>query len=482
MHAIINVPANMKIAIRTMCGFTSEGRCYPKLCYLPLPAERASSFIASGVFLFIYRELKEREEKMIKVTGRKLYIPQSDKILGFQGDNLCETRHFLITDNNISVLSFKLDVLEYDCCIDLEKEKTETGVLLTWQITSGITQNGGMLNVQLRGFNTENELVWHSEIETFFVGDSVNASKKIENVALTEFEQIEKRATLAKNEAIDYALIAKEHLQSCEDVRDECGEYAKECEENVSVFSGVLDIHKNDEDNPHKVTAQQVGAYSTSEIDVALGTKANDYDLYTHKVDRSNPHGVTAGQVGAYTKEETNGIVNLAVSNSERSINEKLSKKADIEHTHREALAELKNIPLTKLFEDGVLTYVENASMPGETKITDNKISAYGADITINYSGYAEFDISSTVSDLKIDGIATNTYSFKGYLEEGISFSVTLGDATLNWYQRTFSGGFMSGEDKEKLDTLSESVGNIDTALDELHAYAQGLISGGASE
>jgi hypothetical protein len=44
------------------------------------------------------------------------------------------------------------------------------------------------------------------------------------------------------------------------------------------------------------------------------------------------------------------------------------------------------------------------------------------------------------------------------------------------------NNGFMTFEDKAKLDLLSESVGNIDTALDELHAYAQGLISGGASE
>jgi hypothetical protein len=29
---------------------------------------------------------------------------------------------------------------------------------------------------------------------------------------------------------------------------------------------------------------------------------------------------------------------------------------------------------------------------------------------------------------------------------------------------------------------VDDAIGNIDTALDELHAYAQGLISGGASE
>lgn len=250
--------------------------------------------------------------------------------------------------------------------------------------------------------------------------------------------------------------------------------------DKIAVFSNgatTVDVTLDEKDRcyvPHEVLSVagrdvNVGVYGSKgegEDYVAIPTEKCSLGKVSEGVDPS----------GEESAEPTPTIwddLNIRVGNLETRMDE---------HTHREAVAELKNIPLTKLFEDGVLTYVENASMPGETKITDNKISAYGADITINYSGYAEFDISSTVSDLKIDGIATNTYSFKGYLEEGISFGVTLGEATLNWYQRTFSSGFMSGEDKEKLDTLSESVGNIDTALDELHAYAQGLISGGASE
>ena len=40
--------------------------------------------------------------------------------------------------------------------------------------------------------------------------------------------------------------------------------------------------------------------------------------------------------------------------------------------------------------------------------------------------------------------------------------------------------GFMSANDKKKLDNLETQVGSIDTALDELHAYATSLIGGEA--
>ena len=247
---------------------------------------------------------------MIKVTGRKIYIPQSDKILGFQGDNLCETRCFLITDKNVSGLSFKLDVLEYNCCIDLEKEQTQGGVLLTWNITSSVMQNAGMLNVQLRGFDTQNELVWHSEIETFFVADSVNASKCIEDVALTEFEQIEKRATSAKNEAASFALTAKEYAEKSQGFSENCDKCVKDCEDNVQAFSDIMNTHKQDTSNPHHVTAEQVGACTKIEaVEIVYDVVEDAYrdlrgHLSMHTDSTDNPHHVTAEQVGAYTKQE----------------------------------------------------------------------------------------------------------------------------------------------------------------------------------
>ena len=95
-------------------------------------------------------------------------------------------------------------------------------------------------------------------------------------------------------------------------------------------------------DNPHKVTASQVGAYTKGEVDAkgyvtksvtnGLATasalsaettraknaeQANASAISTHKADKKNPHGVTAAQVGAYTKGEVDakGYVTKTVTN-----------------------------------------------------------------------------------------------------------------------------------------------------------------------
>lgn len=74
--------------------------------------------------------------------------------------------------------------------------------------------------------------------------------------------------------------------------------------DNVKQASKVeFDSHTSDISNPHKVTATQVGAYSKDESDQKLATQKQAID--SHVNNKSNPHAVTASQVGAYSKSET---------------------------------------------------------------------------------------------------------------------------------------------------------------------------------
>ena len=59
-----------------------------------------------------------------------------------------------------------------------------------------------------------------------------------------------------------------------------------------------LNAHTNDKNNPHGVTAKQVGA------DPAGSASAVQGNLNTHTSNKNNPHGVTAAQVGTYEAEK----------------------------------------------------------------------------------------------------------------------------------------------------------------------------------
>ena len=57
----------------------------------------------------------------------------------------------------------------------------------------------------------------------------------------------------------------------------------------------ILNEHIGNKQNPHGVTAAQIGAYNKAETNNLINTHINN---------KQNPHGVTAAQVGAYTKSE----------------------------------------------------------------------------------------------------------------------------------------------------------------------------------
>ena len=72
----------------------------------------------------------------------------------------------------------------------------------------------------------------------------------------------------------------------------------------VKADKSVLEAHVKNTNNPHAVTAEQVGAYTKSEVNTKLDEKAYQSALEAHVARTDNPHAVTANQVGAYTTEQ----------------------------------------------------------------------------------------------------------------------------------------------------------------------------------
>ena len=142
---------------------------------------------------------------MIKVQGRTLQISAKESFIGFENDNLVETRHFEITDESLFNFDFKLDMKHTGGVniVDLPKEYKENSIILTWEVRKEHLP-AGILYIQLRAFN-DNEQVWHSEQKIFRVPESINATNYFLSPLPSEFEQMEQRVTQAKNETLTAA-------------------------------------------------------------------------------------------------------------------------------------------------------------------------------------------------------------------------------------------------------------------------------------
>lgn len=83
-----------------------------------------------------------------------------------------------------------------------------------------------------------------------------------------------------------------------------------------------LNSHAGNRNNPHGVTAGQVGAYTKAEADTKVSGAVSGVqgNINSHIANKSNPHGVTASQVGTYTKTEIDGKIS-GVTNSVKNFN-----------------------------------------------------------------------------------------------------------------------------------------------------------------
>lgn len=211
---------------------------------------------------------------------RTVYMPYSDRHIGFENDHLVETRYFELEDTDKSDFSFKLDIGNTFDIIDLTKSPhpfKEEAFVLKWTIARGVL-NKGVIKAQLRAFNSDDERVWHSAIMEFVVEESINATTLLsQEKTITELEQLEERVTVAVENAESSALTAataKEiAIGQAAAAKENADALSAEIVRMDNAFLGVsqhfqeLDDHLTNMDNPHTVTASQVGAYTKAEAE-----------------------------------------------------------------------------------------------------------------------------------------------------------------------------------------------------------------------
>ena len=498
-----------------------------------LSAEDAACFMALNMQRrFFAQKNKERKKIMIKVSGRKLIMPQNERYIGFLKDNLAEKREFLISDKALSALEFRIDVENPACTVTPEKTVGEDGYArLTWEIGSGVTSVHGRIRVQLRALDPDGAMVWHSEICDFFIGNSVDAQSQYSDADLSGFEQIEKKvlssklaAQSAADEAKQYAgkaaLSASElsssvtalnsHIESksnphgvtkaqlglgsvdntsdknkpvSDAVKAELDKKANHAavQTAINVLGETMNAHNDSKNNPHSVTKAQIGLSNVDNtadkdkpvsdaVKTELSKKADAENLNSHTENTSNPHGVTAEQVGAYGCQE---------------VDNKLSARAKLLHSHRTASSGIRQeINLTE-------RTIIAADISESGRISDKQL--YGAGTTFI------FDVSGTISikgTMDSQGELKNgrTTVFRHYPSETFSplefeetFTVQKGSSLTLYlsagkcdfdyfYETSQTDGFMTSADKAKLDGLPNdaySKSETDSKIDLLSLKAE---------
>ena len=359
-------------------------------------------------------------------------------------------------------------------------------------------------------------------------------------------------------------------------------------------------FHISAGDNPHNVSAEQVGAYTKEDVDEKLENKVDKQTLTAHTENTKNPHAVTAEQVGTYRKENVfnkgeivnrentlrgewksdvsvaksgvyielkayveNRISQLidgapealdtlkeiadALENGDDIVKELISiiytkEEADarfslIGHNHpiasgqsNEGISQFEIEEISgnfKSFNNGVievsgktllgflsLDYYTNATAQFKLLSGTAKVY-YGIDSGVLGGGVGGFDVTSVVLTPEESVTVNAKDSITSLVDLGgtrfsencliIIEAIDAKIAVEAYKKSVYSNGFMSGEDAEKLqntydkeeidsmlsggglggeyytkEEIDNKIGSIDTALDELHAYATSLIGGEA--
>ena len=309
---------------------------------------------------------------MITIIGRRLIIPDCDRVLGVTEDANTKIKIKLSSDTveryfpdsaNTDNVGITL-VMEYEDGTEFSSvafTKSNNGVHEGYVNLVGVTKVG-LLNARaLLTYSEETKdgdtvstvtTSMQTEEDYFYISEDIEAGDINKNgSALTAWSQtledikketknLDTAVTTATNAASSAsgsadnasksesdaekwaiyaegykseALMAKSEAESAKDT-------AVSAKDEAAGLVGKYSKHLPDYNNPHMVTAEQVGAYSKYEVDLKVGSVgmlANSVDsrLNNHENNHQNPHDVTAEQVGAYTKEEVDKMLeNIDVS------------------------------------------------------------------------------------------------------------------------------------------------------------------------
>lgn len=145
---------------------------------------------------------------MITILNGKLTIPESERFIGFAGDNLARTIEFLISGLKDADRIYRLYLTFDDGTVNhfvLPAKVTGEGVLLTWNVKREHIFKSGNVRVQIKAFS-QTGIVYHTRPDTLIVGNSAEFSDTF-NVHNSEFLEYEEMLNNLKAEVSDICVM-----------------------------------------------------------------------------------------------------------------------------------------------------------------------------------------------------------------------------------------------------------------------------------
>lgn len=182
-------------------------------------------------------------------------------------------------------------------------------------------------------------------------------------------------------------------------------------------LGAALERHKNDDSNPHKVSAKQVGVYSKEEIDQKNAEKTNlvDFEKHIKNTDFLHPYATASGKTEDF----------------------------DLTKTARCEDKDLSNVKITKDTLQGA----------ANTFIVDFKGEA---DVEIYADSFVYVNINGNTEYVEYQ----DTFQYSGDIKS-FTVYVSAGSAVFKkftMYSLVGEAGFMSSVDKKKLDALPDNA------------------------
>ena len=262
-------------------------------------------------------------------------------------------------DTSISVLETKIETVKENVETNIGNKIDTLQDALNQEISRS-TQKDSDTDDRLNNLN----LALNSEITRATSQENI-INQRIDNIKDSLDKTVSDQSTISEKLTNEIIRSTNKDLELENKITNSVIELNNKIDTELDNLGDSMEDHIHDYNNPHKVTAAQVGLgkidnttdlekpisvavqEALNQINIEISKKATGTELNSHILDRNNPHNVTKGQLDLGNVDNTSDL-NKPISTATQLA---LDKKSDINHTHTMTdIADLEVPPISKGF------------------------------------------------------------------------------------------------------------------------------------